>query len=65
MELVNEIYRGRGEPSRRRRMRFAVATAGSLMFPFAPHLGAEVYELMTGAARVGGALAARRTRRCS
>ncbi len=29
-------------------MRFAVATAGSLIFPFAPHLGAEVYELMTG-----------------
>ena len=29
-------------------LRFAVATAGSLLFPFAPHLGAEVYELMTG-----------------
>ena len=29
-------------------MRFAVATAGSLIFPFAPHLGAEVYEMMTG-----------------
>ena len=29
-------------------VRFAVATAGSLIFPFAPHLGAEVYELMTG-----------------
>jgi leucyl-tRNA synthetase len=29
-------------------MRFAIATAGSLLFPFAPHLGAEVYELMTG-----------------
>jgi leucyl-tRNA synthetase len=26
-----------------------VATAGSLIFPFAPHLGAEVYERMTGA----------------
>jgi leucyl-tRNA synthetase len=25
-----------------------VATAGSLIFQFAPHLGAEVYELMTG-----------------
>jgi leucyl-tRNA synthetase len=25
-----------------------VATAGSLIFPFAPHLGAEVFELMTG-----------------
>ena len=29
-------------------MRFAIATAGSLIFPFAPHLGAEVYEQMTG-----------------
>ena len=29
-------------------MRFAVATAGSLIFPFAPHLGAEVFEMMTG-----------------
>ena len=25
-----------------------MATAGSLIFQFAPHLGAEVYELMTG-----------------
>ena len=25
-----------------------MATAGSLMFPFAPHLGAEVYELIAG-----------------
>ena len=29
-------------------MRFAIATAGSLIFPFAPHLGSEVFELMTG-----------------
>ena len=29
-------------------MRFAIATAGSLIFPFAPHLGSEVYEQMTG-----------------
>ncbi|MBN1527719.1 MAG: leucine--tRNA ligase [Thermoleophilaceae bacterium] len=48
MELVNEIYRGRGSESPEA-MRFGVATAGSLIFPFAPHLGAEVYELMTGA----------------
>ena len=47
MELVNDLYR---ERDRRRpsHVRFAVATAGSLIFPFAPHLGAEVYELMTG-----------------
>jgi leucyl-tRNA synthetase len=47
IELVNEIYREREsvDPSH---LRFAVATAGSLIFPFAPHLGSEVYELMTG-----------------
>jgi leucyl-tRNA synthetase len=47
IELVNEIYREResADPSH---VRFAIATAGSLVFPFAPHLGSEVYELMTG-----------------
>src|SRR3954447_26775338 len=47
MELVNEVYRQRDsvDPSH---VRFAVATAGSLIFPFAPHLGTEVYERMTG-----------------
>jgi leucyl-tRNA synthetase len=46
MELVNEIYRysevdldARG---------FATATAASLLFPFAPHIGSEVYEMLTG-----------------
>jgi leucyl-tRNA synthetase len=47
MELVNEIYRhlNAGAPARR----FATATAASLVFPFAPHLGAEVYEMLTSA----------------
>ncbi len=47
IELVNEIYRVRddADPSH---VRFALAVAGSLVFPFAPHLGSEVYELMTG-----------------
>jgi leucyl-tRNA synthetase len=47
MELVNEVYRRRDsvDPAH---VRFAVAAAGSLVFPFAPHLGAEVYERMTG-----------------
>ncbi|MGE5635450.1 MAG: leucine--tRNA ligase, partial [Nocardioidaceae bacterium] len=47
IELVNEIHRRRDEvdPSH---VRFAVATAASLVFPFAPHLGAEVYERLTG-----------------
>jgi leucyl-tRNA synthetase len=47
MELVNEIYRGR-DSAPAEDVRFAVETAGSLVFPFAPHLGAEVYEQMTG-----------------
>ena len=46
MELVNEIYRHPGADPEARR--FATATAASLVFPFAPHLGAEVYELLTG-----------------
>jgi leucyl-tRNA synthetase len=46
MELVNEIYRyPDADPAARG---FATATAASLMFLFAPHLGAEVYELLTG-----------------
>jgi leucyl-tRNA synthetase len=52
IELVNDAYRFRDELMKtaegRSQLRFATATAGSLMFPFAPHLGAEVYELMTG-----------------
>lgn len=53
MELVNEIYRvkdallaagGGGAEA----VRFATATAASLIQPFAPHLAAEVYELVTG-----------------
>ncbi|MDQ6818481.1 MAG: leucine--tRNA ligase [Actinomycetota bacterium] len=46
MELVNEIYRYDGaDPAARR---FAAATAASLVFPFAPHLGAEVFEMLSG-----------------
>jgi leucyl-tRNA synthetase len=46
MELVNEIYRHPdADPAARR---FATATAASLVFSFAPHLGAEVYERLTG-----------------
>ncbi len=46
MELVNEIYRHPDADLDARR--FATATAASLVFPFAPHLGAEVFELLTG-----------------
>ena len=48
MELVNESY----APARARcsaaTLRFATATAASLIFPFAPHSGADVYERLTG-----------------
>jgi leucyl-tRNA synthetase len=47
MELVNEIYLHLDADLEARR--FAVATAASLVFPFAPHLGSEVYERLTGA----------------
>ena len=47
MELVNECYRRRDavQPAT---LRFATATAASLIFPFAPHCRREVYELLTG-----------------
>ncbi len=48
MELVNECYRRRDAASPAA-LHFATATAASLIFPFAPHLGSEVYELLTGA----------------
>jgi leucyl-tRNA synthetase len=44
MELVNECYAHNDDPN----LAFAVATAGSLIFPAAPHLGAEVYDRLTG-----------------
>ena len=47
MELVNEAYRRR-ETVKPATLHFATATAASLIFPFAPHTGAEVYELLTG-----------------
>jgi len=46
MELVNEIYRySSADPAARA---FATATAASLLFPLAPHLGSEVYSGLTG-----------------
>jgi leucyl-tRNA synthetase len=47
MELVNECY-ARREGASDARLRFATATAASLIFPFAPHCGADVYEKLTG-----------------
>ncbi len=46
IELLNDTYRyADADPAARR---FATATAASLLFPFAPHLGAEAYEMLTG-----------------
>jgi leucyl-tRNA synthetase len=51
MELVNDAYRLKdglyGTPAGGAAVRFATATAASLIFPFAPHLGSEVYERLT------------------
>jgi leucyl-tRNA synthetase len=47
MELLNEAYRRRANASPAT-LHFAAATAASLIFPFAPHAGAEVYEMLTG-----------------
>ena len=47
MELVNEAYRRRTGASDEA-LRFAAGTAASLIFPFAPHTGAEVYDMLTG-----------------
>jgi leucyl-tRNA synthetase len=45
-KLVNEVYRLEDVDERARS--FATATVASLLFPFAPHLSAEVYERVTG-----------------
>ncbi len=47
MELLNEASRLRGEVAPQT-MRFAISSAASLLFPFAPHVCAEVYEQLTG-----------------
>jgi len=52
MELINDAYRLKddlyGDPSGAAAVRFATATAASLVFPFAPHLGSEVWERLVG-----------------
>jgi len=52
MELVNEVYRLKEglyeNPTGAATVRFATATAASLLFPFAPHLCSEVYEWLEG-----------------
>jgi leucyl-tRNA synthetase len=50
MELTNTISKQReeGDPSPGA-LRFALSTAASLLFPFAPHTAADAYERLTGA----------------
>jgi leucyl-tRNA synthetase len=52
MELVNDAYRLKdglyADPTGTAAVRFATATAASLVFPFAPHLGAEVWQRLEG-----------------
>jgi leucyl-tRNA synthetase len=52
MELVNVAYRLKDDlfegPDGQAALRFATSTAASLIFPFAPHLGAEVWERLNG-----------------
>jgi leucyl-tRNA synthetase len=52
MELVNDAYRLKdglyGTTEGGAAVRFATATAASLIFPFAPHLGAEIWERLMG-----------------
>ena len=52
MELVNEAYRAKdslySSPEGTGAVRFATATAASLIYPFAPHLACEVYEAIEG-----------------
>src|SRR4051794_41160042 len=47
MELTNEISRLRDAAAPDVR-RYALATAASLLFPFAPHMSADAYDLLTG-----------------
>jgi leucyl-tRNA synthetase len=52
MELVNAIYQTKdriyGNPGGDALVRSATATAASLIFPFAPHMGAEIWERLEG-----------------
>ena len=69
MELVNEAYRLKEAlcaaiPTASRALRFATATAASLIFPFAPHLAAEAGRL-SSAADVWEARGRPPTRSCS
>jgi leucyl-tRNA synthetase len=48
MELVNACYDARRAGAGAGALRFAVGAAASLIFPFAPHCGADVYDRLYG-----------------
>jgi leucyl-tRNA synthetase len=48
MELTNEVSRARERGGDPQAIRFAVATAASLLFPFAPHVAADAFHRLTG-----------------
>ena len=55
MELVNEIYRlkdGLKDPAARAAVHRSTVIAASLIFPFAPHLAAEIYDRLIGRLRI-------------
>jgi leucyl-tRNA synthetase len=47
MELLNDCSRMR-EKLQVDTLRFGLATAASLLFPFAPHLSSDIYDMLTG-----------------
>ena len=47
MELLNDCSRLRDQVGVET-LRFALASAGSLLFPFAPHTGSDIYWMLTG-----------------
>jgi leucyl-tRNA synthetase len=51
MELLNACSRLRAQATGAT-LRFALSTAASLLFPFAPHVGADVYDRLSGGQRV-------------
>jgi leucyl-tRNA synthetase, eubacterial and mitochondrial family len=48
MELINEVTSGKRGEADAGSVRFALSTAASLLFPFAPHTAADAYHLLTG-----------------
>ncbi|HEY4098165.1 MAG TPA: class I tRNA ligase family protein, partial [Baekduia sp.] len=48
MELINEVKPDKRGDADAGSVRFALATAASLLFPFAPHVTTDAYFLLTG-----------------